>query len=395
MSYLVRAIIIPAIITIAYFYGNMILEPPQQFPTNPGINQNEIRRVAMLLNNNGTPNEYGYLKTPVLLLTESSLSTYQKLRMKKWDIVDVATDEFYLSASISDMVVLGRIHINFYDYKKGISKTFEKNILPFMTPRMSQTSYRMFNSTQDDIIFEQGDFKFEIHNIDNKVTAKYHQRNITISSPADNLYVNLLWNITSNHEGIGVVAPLDTDKTYFLYNFKYPNIPVEGIVKIDGNEYPLNYSNAASGYNWARGVWPYNTHYWQARAQGHLETGKRFSLNLGGGYAHNGTREQATEDSFHVERFMYKLNYVEPKYNYSNPNSTWTFDCVGKALPFSECHIEFTPKQMQTSSFSLFVFKSQIRTVFGTFSGFVSNEQGKKTRFENINGFIEVDVAKW
>jgi len=37
--------------------------------------------------------------------------------------------------------------------------------------------------------------------------------------------------------------------------------------------------------DWGRGVWKYASNWIWARGQGFLKDGKRFSLNLGGGFA--------------------------------------------------------------------------------------------------------------
>ena len=186
---------------------------------------------------------------------------------------------------------------------------------------------------------------------------------------------------------------MDGDKTYWVYQFKLPNIWTEGQVKVGNKVYELNHANSASRSEFVRGVFPYHTAYWNARAQGILDNGRLFSINLGSGLGADNS--EGTEDGFTVDRYSYKLNAVEAKYNATNYNSTWTFDCVGQAFNFGECHIEFVPAHIQSHSFSLFVTKAELKTVFGTFKGYTTNRHGKKFSFENFRGYIDVYKAKW
>lgn len=60
-KYIWQIIILPGIVTIAWFYGHLILEDPSPSPRNPEIPQTKLESVSLLLNKNGTPEEYGYM----------------------------------------------------------------------------------------------------------------------------------------------------------------------------------------------------------------------------------------------------------------------------------------------------------------------------------------------
>ena len=92
---------------------------------------------------------------------------------------------------------------------------------------------------------------------------------------------------------------------------------------------------------------------------------------------------------------MYKLNVVEAQFNKKNLTEPWEINCVGQAVTFAECKIRFEPEHQVKSGFSLFAAKADLKTVFGRFSGYVSNHKGKRFVFENLKGVAEVVSAKW
>ena len=51
-------------------------------------------------------------------------------------------------------------------------------------------------------------------------------------------------------------------------------------------------------------------------------------MNLGAGLGYPALNE-ASEDAFFVESFMYKLNVVEAQFNKKNLTEPWEINCVG------------------------------------------------------------------
>eukprot|EP00330_Aristerostoma_sp_ATCC50986_P003263 CAMPEP_0114589156 /NCGR_PEP_ID=MMETSP0125-20121206/11679_1 /TAXON_ID=485358 ORGANISM="Aristerostoma sp., Strain ATCC 50986" /NCGR_SAMPLE_ID=MMETSP0125 /ASSEMBLY_ACC=CAM_ASM_000245 /LENGTH=85 /DNA_ID=CAMNT_0001785911 /DNA_START=935 /DNA_END=1192 /DNA_ORIENTATION=- len=81
-------------------------------------------------------------------------------------------------------------------------------------------------------------------------------------------------------------------------------------------------------------------------------------------------------------------------YDENNLMNPWTFE-TGGTFNFKECHVVFKPHYVAKKADNFVVIQSQIQFVYGTFSGSVSNDVGKRFEFEDINGFAEVAKMKW
>lgn len=112
-----------------------------------------------------------------------------------------------------------------------------------------------------------------------------------------------------------------------------------------------------------------------------------FNIILAGGYGDAET-SQATEDSFFIDRILYKLNTVEPKFDDNNLMNPWTFTTLPNGKKdFRECEIIFAPHQVylliksdanssqQTrKALNYLLLNSEIRVVYGQYSGWVTDQ---------------------
>jgi len=395
-KYIWQIIILPGLVTIAWFYGHLILEEPGPTSTNPEIPQTRLQSVSLLLNNNGTPEEYGYMTLPLKVFNEEKLLPWQKLRLKKWDHFDVITDRFIVSVSIADVFYIGEARLDYYDFATKAHKSFKKTFLFNQIPPLSHASYRFTGeSDADNLVVEGSDLTLRIENKPGKDSAKYHSRHIFVNCDSIDLKLDFKMTPTPQQEAMVAVIPLTEEKQHFFYTIKMPNIESEGKIKVASDEHTITKENAGGFIDWGRGVWTYNTFWVFARAQGFLENGKRISLNFASGY---GEKEAngATEDSFFIDDVMFKLNTVQPEFDENNLMNPWKFKTVATLQNnFKECEITFTPHYRDRKALNLFVLKSEMRTTYGQYTGWVTDHNNEKYTFENLNGFAEIYKGKW
>jgi hypothetical protein len=357
---------------------------------NPHSPQTELRHVSLLLNEEGKIEEVGYMKLPLKVFNQYVLTPSQTNRLKKWDTFDVVSDEFYLAIALANLGTTGLIRVNFFDFKTGKSLEFSTSPKGDDIPRLSQSTYRYTNGTADDISFESNDVTFRVENLEYDFSSRYFARNILLNSEAHNIRLELHLNVSTDHECLATLTPLENNMKTFYYDISNGNLPSEGALKVGDKEYRFNTETAASGHNYARGIFTDSTYIVRARGQGFLEDGKRFSLFLNSGYGDN-EAAQASGDGFIVDRYTFKLNTVGVKLNENDLTEQIKFDSLFNGLKnFKECHVVFTPAHVQKQTVNEGTTDYESSLVIGEFQGYVTDYKNKKYRFDELKGSVEV-----
>jgi len=357
---------------------------------NPNSPQNELKHVSLLLTEEGKLEEVGFMKLPLKVFNTYALSDAQMSRLRKWDTFDIISNEFYLSIAVAAFGSTGLLRVNFFDYKTGKSVEFSKSPKGDEIPRLSQSTYRYTNGTADDIVYESSDVTFKVHNLEYDFSSKYFTRRIVLDAPSHNIKLELQATVSTDHECMASLTPLDKETKHFYYDVSNGNLPVEGVLKVGEQEYTLDSENTAGGHNFARGIFNDNNYIVRARGQGFLEDGRRFSLLLSSGYGDNEASE-ATGDGFIVDRYTFKLNTVGVKFNENDLTEQIKFDSLFNGLKnFKECHVVFTPSHVEKQTVTSENTEYESSVVIGEFEGYVTDYKNKKYRFDELKGSVEI-----
>jgi len=395
LNQIYRLIIIPGIITIGYFYGHLVLQEPGPASINPDMEQMQVKSHSLLLNSSGAPEDVGFMTTPLKVLNEDSLLPWQKFRLKKWDHFDVITDQFIFTLSVVDILFLGEVRVDYFDFSTRQHKSQVKAILPNKIPHLSYASHRFTaESKADDVSYDAGDLSLKVENIGTLDNDKFNTRRISFTSQELNLKLDLKLRESLKQESMTAVIPLSNEQQHFFYTIKEPNLGIEGTIKVDGQEHEILNTKGGGFIDWGRGVWTYNTYWVFARAQTVIENNKKFSLVLASGYGDN-TTSTATEDSFFIDETLFKLNTVKPEFDDFNLMNPWSFKTTDSKQGFGECELVFVPHYVSSKKFNLYFLKSDMRVTFGEFNGWVSDKTGKKYTVQKMNAMIEIHKAKW
>jgi len=385
------------LILIAVVFQLIIQEPESQ-PLDFSVPQTEIKSIGLLLDDHGRIMESGWMSDSHKVLNEGPLQSWLKtLRYKKWDYYDFFHDNYTIQFAFADLGYIGNVYITIYDINTNTVSHFEKLILPGMIPKMSSTSYRFINGTKDDIVLSASDFQVEIRNPASNTLpkVKFFTREIKIEVPAEGVKLQVTLNISREHDSIGMLSPLSSDRTQFFYNLKAGNYPIEGTFQYKGQTIEFNPKNTLGGSDWGRGIWPYHTFWIWARGQGRLPgTNQRFALNMGHGFQdHN--LSKATEDAYFINEHIHKLNAAETTFDENNLLNPWQFSCVRNNKNFRECEVTFRPSAITKKQVNLVFIKLNMQIVYGTFEGWVSDENNRKIEFSDLHGLVELNRARW
>lgn len=361
-------------------------------PTNPNNIQTELRHVGLLMLGGGKVEEIGFMKFPLKVFNEGSLLPDQTPRYKKWDNFDVFGDNFYLTLSLADLGSTGAVRVTFYDFQNGERKVITRNLPKESLPNLSYTTYRYTNGTADDISFETEDLSFKIENVPVAFGSRFYSRRIQITS--NDLNVDFRYNVSSDHESLATITPLDNTHQRFLYEVSSGNVPTEGTIKLGDNEKTFDDLTSAGGHYFSRGILNDQTYMVKARGQGTLENGKRFSLLLGSGYGDT-EAAVATADGFILDRFLSKLNAVGVELDEEDLLAPIKFKTLfNQKKNFKECRVVFTPSHVEKSQVGDEQASIEAAQIVGTFSGYVTDYKNKKHSFTNLQGVVELSKIR-
>ncbi|MCX7680256.1 MAG: DUF2804 domain-containing protein [Spirochaetes bacterium] len=332
-----------------------------------------------LLNSDGTLIEVGYATHPVRTYNPENVSIFpftilNKIRIKEWDYYGITTDEFFVSATISNLGYAGLAFVYFIDF---ISKEYVEDtlIVPF------GKGFVLGKSSAENSFFKKDDVSF-------KFIAKGAEREIFVKWPnfRNGKGFSAHWILHQKpRDSIVMMTPIG--EKGFYYNQKINCMPAEGAFVLGSKEYAFARKKALATLDWGRGVWEYRSFWNWASASGFLPNGKTFGLNLGKGF---GDLSQATENCFFIDGVIHKLDYVEFHYDSANFMKPWHFNSLDGRLA-----LEFKPFFERVAKSNLLIVASEVHQLFGKYSGTVIAESGKKLKIENIIGWAEEHKARW
>ena len=146
--------------------------------------------------------------------------------------------------------------------------------------------------------------------------------------------------------------------------------------------------------DWGRGIWPYKSYWIWGSADGKIGQ-TEYAINLG----YNMQKENVSfsEDALIVNTRLIKLATMECTFDEKDLMKPWNYTSVIKTptQAYAVGNIVFTPETSFQKYTNLFLAKSFMDQIFGTFSGEITEVDGKVHRFSNIPGFSERHRARW
>jgi hypothetical protein len=364
--------------------------------------QHQILTAGPLLNKTGQLNETGwsthYLKHydhgsvyPVWF----GLKFLRNIRVKKAEVYSLQLGDLWVQVSVVSTNYSATAIVETFDFetKQGFSseKTVWVGLSSSTLPKMADNP---FNCSQFDFTFHKDDLVVQVKQlpVPSLLVCRWDLSvvlpgQIKLSARSDR-------NLTA--EDYYEISPVFDNHRYFAYSHKSFNQICSAVVSIRGEaERTVENDKCTAMSSHLRSVFLFKTNYVWGNARGWLG-GKKFSLNFGGGLAKNGT---SVEDLFTIDGKIHKLNSVVISHDPLNLMNGMTIrsnqTTADDPNPTSFAEVVFTPFKDFSRGFNWGVLSSQTRFVYGTFSGTVTDAQGKPYTFEDLPGAIEWFKAKW
>lgn len=339
--------------------------------------QKEITEPSDLHDQNGNLNQVGWARKLILTHRRDRLKA-GKLRIKDWDCYEILNEDFSFNFIIADIGYFSMATHDFIDFTKG------KKIPGLGIKLFTKGKLNMPPSS------EQGDLEFKKKNLHLKFKRTEEGVIITLDNPkfdkGRGIKGEVTFKIDPNMDSIINVVPFKSPK-HFVYAQKIIGMPVEGMIKIGKDEYPISEKNNSYGVlDWSRGSFPYKTSWYWGAGFG-LVKGKRFGFNINYGF---GDESHASKNMLFLENVGHKLGYIEFHYDKKDVMKPWTFTSDDGRFEMT-----LAPIFDNSNSLNMGILKTSGHQVFGYYSGEAILDDGTKVKVDKMLGFAENFDHRW
>ncbi|MFH5821779.1 DUF2804 domain-containing protein [Georgenia sp. AZ-5] len=197
------------------------------------------------------------------------------------------------------------------------------------------------------------------------------------------LRLDLLVDVPAGHECLGVVVPW-TDRL-FQYTVKDVALPVRGRLWLDGEEVAVGGPGTWAVMDFGRGRWPYSV-VWNRGTGSGVVDGVVTGLQLGGKWT-DGTG--ATENAL----------LVDGRVHYLGEDLSWAYDETDYTSPWfvtgPRVQVRLTPFHERSARSSLGVVATEAHQCFGTWAGWVVDDDGTERPVDGLVGWAEEVANRW
>lgn len=304
-------------------------------------------------------------------------------RRKRWDYWAVLAPEFVVSGVIADVDFLGLSDVWWCDLTTdrtggaGVVLPGARGVdLP---PRFGAQPTRVHHRAYDCTLATDPDGTF-------RVAATWRERT---DEPGA---LEVAMALPVGHESLNVVIPW-SDRT-FQYTSKHQARPSTVTLRVGDRQWAIDASAPTGGDEaWGvldigRGRWPYATRWNWGGGAGRANDGTVVGLQFGAKWT-EGTGH--TENGVIVDGRLSKIGReLEWTYDWDEPLAPWRVSDPGGQLD-----VTLTPRHDKHTNVNALVLRQQVHQVFGRWSGWVVDDDGRRCEFDGLVGFAEECRARW
>ena len=186
------------------------------------------------------------------------------------------------------------------------------------------------------------------------------------------------------HEALAVVVPWSA--TRFQYTVKGNTLPARGEVTIDGAR--VVFDDAYATLDHGRGKWPYSVTWNWAAGSGEVD-GHVIGVQLGGAWT-DGTG--STENALCVDG---RIHHIPDDLAWSYDKHDWMRPWHITDPRGGRVDVTLTPRHVRTDQTQLGILANDTHQAFGTWRGWMSDDEGTRFRVDGIVGWAEEVRNRW
>ncbi len=319
------------------------------------------------------PGARGWSRRP---LHRANIDGAAEGRNKRWDYWAVLAGDVVLSCVYSDIDVIGLADVWWADLSTGRSGGAGTITEPgvMRLPQVCGTA---------DLVVDRDGLQLRI-DADRADGTRLRARWTEPDGRAGSFDVQV--RRPPGHESVNVVIPWSDDT--FNFTSKQQALPATGTLEIGDEVVDIGgHGDAWAVLDVGRGRWPssiaWNWGGGAGRAGDHvvgLQFGAKWTEGTG-----------FTENGFLVDGRVTKLGReLEWTYDWDDPLAPWSISDPGGQLS-----VTLRPRYDKHTDTGFGDLGSQVHQVFGTFDGFVVDDDGRRVEFEGLQGFAEEARQRW
>jgi hypothetical protein len=293
------------------------------------------------------------------------------LRKKRWHYWAITNDRYILSATIADVDYIGLGSVYLIDLEHG--RMTERTVIrPLGGPRMPETVHAdtYFRNRRLSLAIQDDGAAVRIRAKSPAFGGAPMRADINITRPA-------------GHESLNVVIPWSRDR--FQFTSKQSALPASGTVRMGNETVTFEPGNSWAVLDYGRGAWPYRT-FWNWGAGSGVTGGHTIGLNLGGGWT-DGTG--MTENGLILDGRLNKIH----------EDLQWDYDTADYMRPWrvtsDRVDLRLDPIFERVTKTDLLLIRTEVRQIFGRYSGRVTADDGQEVSVDGVLGWVEQQDARW
>ncbi|MCL2832741.1 MAG: DUF2804 domain-containing protein [Treponema sp.] len=336
------------------------------------MEQKEIITVVPVLNESGTPDNFGWARFPAFAYDPAQVLAPRRA-MYESDRYVIFSPSHMLITEIMDYGYVGYAEISIVSLKDKNRYTQNWNVpFPlgcFELPRSSE---------EGQVRIQTKKYFFNFAPMENGV--RIVKLDIPRFGHHKSLRGELVLTPLPGAETLAINMPWREKKLAFRCACCTPAYRAEGVILYGTQELIFGSGNSWGIFDWNRGVKPRSDVHVLASA-----CGKSEEHQAGFIVGYNSTDSAFnTENAFFLDGKIHKLDQVTFQISPSSWLLPWHFTSNDGRL-----EMVFTPHQEMADRMNLFFSYIRRRQVFGTFAGKVILDDGSGYEFKNITGFAE------
>jgi hypothetical protein len=199
----------------------------------------------------------------------------------------------------------------------------------------------------------------------------------------DRVHVDLVVQRPDHHDCLAVVVPWSP--TRFQYTVKDVARPVGGRLSVDGRTHEVSALDSWAVLDHGRGRWPYRVTWNWGAGSGRVD-GEVVGLQVGGQWTvGTGSTENALLVDGHLHKISEELTWA---YDVDNPRSLWRV--FGERVQAT-----LRPWHVRSAGTNAVVVASQTVQAFGDWSGWATDDTGRRIRLDGLVGWAEEARQRW
>ncbi len=350
--------------------------------------EHEITARGSLHDAQGRLREPGWARSLLLDYNRDSLRA-PKWRIKEWDYYMVHAGDFGIAFTVADNGYMGFVGATVFDFVQR-AETSKSVMTVFPMGKMGLPRHSKEGVTEA----RAGGavFRFEASGGKRKLVFSWPGFGAAPGSggPALDLCGEILLE-ESGPDSMVIATPFSGAPGAFYYNQKVNCQDASGSFTLGDRQFVLEKDKAFAVLDWGRGVWTWSNVWYWGSASGRLALpdGSKplFGFNIGHGF---GDTSAAGENMVFFEGRAHKIGKLLIELNHGDFLAPWRARSGDGRFDLT-----LTPSLDRASSTNLLVIASIQHQVFGSWSGTVILDDGRKLELRDFPGFCEKVINRW